>query len=32
MEDLEKYWLAVNESVCAKSIDSDGEGNCRLTG
>jgi hypothetical protein len=31
MEDLHKYWQAVQLRVCAHCIDSDGHGNCRLT-
>jgi hypothetical protein len=29
---LEEYWQAVSARVCAKCIDGDGRGNCRLTG
>lgn len=32
MERLEQYWEAVREKVCANCIDSDGFGNCRLSG
>jgi len=28
---LEEYWEAVTARVCAKCIDGDGAGNCRLT-
>ena len=30
MEDLDKYWQAVQHRVCAHCIDSDGNGDCRL--
>lgn len=29
---LDEYWQAVSAKVCVKCIDSDGQGNCRLTG
>ena len=32
MEELERYWEAVKYGVCAKCLDGDGHGNCRLTG
>lgn len=32
MEELEKYWEAVQYRVCAKCVDSDGHSNCRLSG
>jgi hypothetical protein len=32
MEPLEQYWHAVQRQVCVKCIDSDGHGNCRLSG
>jgi len=32
MEELEKYWEAVRFKVCAKCVDSDGHGTCRLSG
>src|SRR5574341_198666 len=32
MEDLPKYWKAVEYKVCAKCVDGDGHGNCRLSG
>lgn len=32
MEGLERYWDAVRRTVCRKCVDSDGHGNCRLTG
>ena len=32
MEDLQKYCEAVQYKVCAKCIDGDGHGNCRLSG
>lgn len=28
----DKYWQAVQSRVCVKCIDSDGYGNCRLSG
>jgi len=28
---LDEYWKAVRKEVCAKCIDGDGWGNCRLT-
>ena len=31
MEDLDKYWRAVQSRVCVKCIDGDGHGNCRLS-
>ena len=30
--ELQQYWHAVREKVCVKCIDSDGYGNCRLSG
>ena len=32
MENIERYWQAVRHKVCAHCIDSDGYGNCRLSG
>jgi hypothetical protein len=32
MEDVDTYWRAVQDRVCSKCIDSDGLGNCRLSG
>lgn len=32
MEELEKYWEAVRDKVCTKCVDSDGHGNCRVSG
>jgi len=32
MEDVDTYWQAVQGRVCVKCIDSDGHGNCRLSG
>lgn len=32
MEALEQYWSAVQDRVCVNCIDSDGHGNCRLSG
>ena len=32
MQDLDKYWQAVQGRVCVKCIDSDGHGSCRLNG
>ena len=32
MFNLEQYWNAVREKVCVNCIDSDGQGNCRLSG
>ena len=29
---LVEYWEAVQRKVCKKCVDSDGHGNCRLTG
>jgi hypothetical protein len=29
---VDEYWKAVQEKVCAKCIDSDGSGACRLSG
>ncbi len=31
MESLDWYWQAVQRTVCAKCIDSDGHGNCLLS-
>lgn len=31
MGDLDKYWQAVQQRVCAHCVDSDGLGNCRLS-
>ncbi|MBI4547154.1 MAG: hypothetical protein HY707_04185 [Ignavibacteriae bacterium] len=31
-QSLEQYWQAVQQRVCLNCIDSDGYGNCRLTG
>ena len=31
MKRLNEYWQAVRGNVCAKCIDSDPQGNCRLT-
>jgi hypothetical protein len=31
MEDLEKYWRAVQSRVCIKCVDGDGQGNCRIS-
>jgi hypothetical protein len=28
---LDEYWRAVRKEVCAKCVDGDGWGNCRLT-
>ena len=28
--DIQNYWSVVQEKVCKKCIDGDGEGNCRL--
>jgi hypothetical protein len=28
--ELEKYWQALQERICAKCVDGDGNGNCRL--
>lgn|SRR3990167_6877203 len=32
MEVFEQYWSAVQFKVCVNCIDSDGHGNCRLSG
>ena len=32
MNNLDKYWEVVQRRVCAKCIDGDGQGNCRLHG
>lgn len=32
MEELEKYWEAVQYRVCAKCVDGDRHGTCRLSG
>ncbi len=32
MDDLDKYWQAVQRGVCAHCVDSDGHSNCRLSG
>jgi len=32
MFSLEQYWNVVRGKVCVNCIDSDGEGNCRLSG
>ena len=32
MDNLDKYWQAVQRRVCAKCVDGDGQGNCRLNG
>ncbi|MBI4535684.1 MAG: hypothetical protein HY708_05350 [Ignavibacteriae bacterium] len=31
MENLDRYWRAVQQAVCVKCIDSDGAGTCRLS-
>jgi hypothetical protein len=31
MEDLDKYWQAVQGRVCRKCVDGDGHGNCRIS-
>lgn len=28
--ELSEYWQAIQENVCARCVDSDGAGNCRL--
>ena len=32
MDDVGRYWLAVQRRVCVKCIDGDGHGSCRLSG
>ncbi len=32
MDVLEQYWHAVQSGVCARCVDSDGHGHCRLDG
>lgn len=32
MEEMDKYWQAMQHRVCAHCVDGDGHGSCRLSG